>query len=69
MLMCYSMHEESYLMLYCQCNLNLARGCFVHKGVCLVCFYLYERGLCGINVSIHWISEKLSYPEAAVARD
>lgn len=37
MLIRYSVHRKSHLMLHCKINLILARGGFIYKGVCLVC--------------------------------
>lgn len=37
MLICYSMHRKSHLMLHCKINLISAGGCFIFKGGCLVC--------------------------------
>lgn len=70
MLICYSMHRKSHLILRCKINLILARGCAFYKGICLLCPTCVRSLPCRINVSTHWVLVELSDPgQEAVTQD
>lgn len=69
MLIPYSMHQKSHLILHCKINLILAWGSSIKKRRLSGASYLCEKALCRISVSIHWVIVKISVPGKDVNQD